>query len=186
MLCEPIRCHDVSDFSYYALLLNYTGKTSNAQRNKEEPRTDVKTAGRPAMTHAISGTSGIYGIALVGEFVYVVRNYKKRLDVYDARTMTPQQRISLPGLCYSASSLAACPRNNCLYFGDWSDSTVHRVDLANTSLVKKWSVADKPEGLSVNKAHNVLVACLTDSVLQEYTTQGHLVREIRLRGGVCW
>jgi len=47
--------------------------------------------------------------------------------------------------------------------------------------VKKWEVAEKPEGLSVNKAHNVLVACLTDSVVEEYTTNGRLVRQIRLR-----
>ena len=160
------------------------------QRNEEEPAgTDVRTADvhcRPVATHnctCIPGTSGVYGIALLGEFVYVVRNYKKKIDVYDAVKMKLRRRISLPGLSYSASSLAACPRNNCLYVGDWNDLTVHRVDLENSNLVKKWPVADKPEGLSVNEAHNVLVACMTDSLLQEYTTRGHLVRQIKLREG---
>jgi len=54
-----VRCHSVSDFSYDALLLNYTGKTSDAQRNEEELTTGVQTAGvsssRLAMTHAVSG-----------------------------------------------------------------------------------------------------------------------------------
>ena len=158
------------------------------QRNEKEPRTDVVTAGvsgRPVMTHAIPGSTGVYGIALIGEFVYVVRNYEKKLYVYEATTMRFHRRISLNGLSHSASSLAACPKHNCLYFGDWNDLTVHRVDLANTKLVKKWEVAEKPEGLSVNEAHNVLVACLTDSVLEEYTTNGHLVHATDQAVGWC-
>jgi len=41
-----------------------------------------------------------------------------------------------------------------------------------------------PEGLSVNRAHNLLVSCLTRNKIQEYTTIGDLVREIRLPDGV--
>jgi len=44
-------------------------------------------------------------------------------------------------------------------------------------------VAD-PAGLSVNRAHNVVVACCGDNKLQEYTTHGSLVREICLQAGV--
>jgi len=54
--------------------------------------------------------------------MYVVRNYEKKLYVYEATTMRLHRRISLTGLFYSASSLAACPKHNCLYFGDWNIS----------------------------------------------------------------
>jgi len=135
-------------------------------------------------THTIPGSSAVYGIASLGEFVYVVRNYAKRIDVYRVATMTLQRRLPLPQLSYSASGMAACSKNNCLYVGDWSDNSVIRVNLANSNKVKKWEVANKPEGLSVNQGHNVLVACLADSVLEEYTTDGCLVRQIVLKAGV--
>jgi len=45
--------------------------------------------------------------------------------------------------------------------------------------VKLWSVASGPRGLSVNKAHNVVVVCCYRvNKIQEYTTHGTLVREI--------
>jgi len=50
--------------------------------------------------------------------------------------------------------------------------------------VKKWSVACLPAGLSVNKAHNLVVTCSGAKTLQEYTTHGTLVREICLQAGV--
>jgi len=47
--------------------------------------------------------------------------------------------------------------------------------------VKQWSVASRPAGLSVNKEHNVVVACYGADKLQEYTTHGTLVREMSLQ-----
>jgi len=57
------------------------------------------------------------------------------------------------------------------------------MDLATDSM-KAWRVGEKPRGLSVNGDHNVLVACLDNNKLQEYTTDGRLVREIRLPAGL--
>ena len=47
--------------------------------------------------------------------------------------------------------------------------------------MKQWSVASRPAGLSVNKEHNVVVACYGADKLQEYTTHGTLVREMSLQ-----
>ena len=55
------------------------------------------------------------------------------------------------------------------------------VELSGSNAVKKWSVASGPTGLSVNIAHNSVVACLGVEQLQEYTTHGSLVREICLQ-----
>ena len=47
--------------------------------------------------------------------------------------------------------------------------------------MKSWLVGSNPVGLSVNKAHNVVVTCHGANKLQEYTTDGSLVREISLQ-----
>jgi len=49
---------------------------------------------------------------------------------------------------------------------------------------RRLSVAREPKGLSVNEAHNVLVACYKAKRIQEYTTHGTLVRDICLKAGV--
>jgi len=93
--------------------------------------------------------------------------------------MELQQRLLVPKLS-CVSGIVACSRFNCLYVGDWDISSVHRVDLSRPNTSKNWSVARIPEGLSVNSAHNVLVSCLLENKLQEYTTRGDLVKEVRL------
>jgi len=82
---------------------------------------------------------------------------------------------------HNVVGLAACSSNNCLYASDHNNSRIHRVDLSDSSAAKQWSVASGPAGLSVNKEHNVVVACYEAHKLQEYTTHGTLVREISLQ-----
>jgi len=48
----------------------------------------------------------------------------------------------------------------------------------------EWSVELPPTGLSVNSAHNVLVACGENPVFLEYTTNGCLVRRVTLQPDV--
>ena len=81
----------------------------------------------------------------------------------------------------SYKGLAACASNHCIYASDGGNSSVHRVQLSGSNAAKKWSVANGPRGLSVNKAHNLVVACFEANKLQEYTTHGTLVREICLQ-----
>ena len=51
--------------------------------------------------------------------------------------------------------------------------------------VIKWKVSGSPRGLSVNSQHNLLVTCWRQQHrLIEYTTRGHLVREILLHDDV--
>ena len=125
----------------------------------------------------------MYDVTSVGNRVYVIRNLETEVEVYDAKTMTLQKRLRIPVLS-DVSSIVGCPHYNCLYAGDWKFRTVHRVDLAKPHASKNWAVAKIPEGLSVTSAHNLLVSCLTRNKIQEYTTIGDLVREIRLPDGV--
>ena len=111
------------------------------------------------------------------DHVYVVRFGKMKVDVYDALTFTVEKCLQVS---FGVSDIAACSRNICLYLSDSNDPSIHRVNLGRT---KKWPVANYPHGLLVNANHNVLAACLTEKKLQEYTTDGRLVREICLPAG---
>jgi len=124
----------------------------------------------------------------LGDDVFVVRWGGKEVGVYDAATFTLRGQIAVPRLRYSYG-LAACAHNKCLYVSDCSHDSfhdsfhdrLHAVELSGRNAVTKWSVAGRPAGLSVNKACNVLVACYKAEKVQEYTTYGTPVREVRLK-----
>jgi len=112
--------------------------------------------------------------------IFVLRSHSRQVEVYNARTFALQRSIALPAMILQSRSLTACARNNCLYASDGHKNAIHRVRLSGVNAVKMWSVAEDPAGLSVNKAHNVVVACRGADKIQEYTTRGTLVREISL------
>ena len=125
-------------------------------------------------------------VAILGDEVFIVRAYSKQVEVYNAMSLTLQRHITVPGTGSFIIGLAACARNHCLYMSNWWYSRIQRVDLSagSNDAVKCWSVSTLPAGLSVNRSHNVLVACWGQNKLQEYTTHGSLLREMRLKAGV--
>jgi len=126
----------------------------------------------------------VLAVTSLGDDVFVARWNSQQVEVYDAKTLTLQRRLTVPGLGQWPSGLAACPNNNCLYASDFHNNCVHRVELSGSNAVKYWPVASGPTGLSVNSEHNLIVACYAANKLQEYTTHGSLVREICLQAGV--
>jgi len=140
--------------------------------------TAVKS-GAPKLTHVIpsQGRRLVFAVTSLGNEVFVLRWIsQQQVEVYDASTFTLQRYITVPGLGDWPRGLAACAHYKCLYVSD--DNNIHRAELSGSSAVKKWSVGGGPRGLSVNKEHNVVVACLWADKIQEYTTHGDLVREI--------
>jgi len=131
------------------------------------------------LTHVIPGDKDVHAVTSLGDDVFVVRYHSQQVEVYSAGTFTLQRHIMVPGLKLSYG-LAACAKHQCLYVSDYQHDSVHRAELPGSQAVKQWSVASDPRGLSVNKAHNVVVVCLEANKIQEYTTHGALVREISL------
>jgi len=133
------------------------------------------------LTHVIpsQGRGIVTAVTSLGNEVFVLREEsQQQVEVYDASTFTLQRNITVPELGIWSYGLAACAHYKCLYVSD--DNNIHRAELSGSSAVKKWSVASCPRGLSVNKEHNVVVACFEADKIQEYTTHGALVREISL------
>ena len=135
-----------------------------------------------SLTHVIPSQGFYrYAVASLGDEVFVACHNSQDIAVYDAGSFTLRRRLTVPGLGSLCYGLAACISNNCLYASDYENSGIHRVGLSGGSAVIKWSVAGHPAGLSVNKAHNVVVTCCQANKLLEYTTHGTLVREISLQ-----
>jgi len=127
---------------------------------------------------------GVTAVTLLNDDVFVLRYNSNHVQVYDAVSCTLRRHIAVHGLGHWSITfgLAACAHHKCLYVSDCSDY-IHRAELTDrpSETVMNWSVASYPAGLSVNKAHNVVVACYDAIKLQEYTTHGSLVREICLQ-----
>jgi len=145
----------------------------------------------PRLTHIIPSAAGNTGpvaaVTSLGDEVFVTRLESQQVEVYDATTCTFQRRIWIPGLGVhhgGAYGLAACAHYQCLYASDLLQNRIHRAELTGKNAVKELSVASAARGLSVNKAHNVVVTCLEAMKIQEYTTHGTLVREIDLQNTV--
>jgi len=140
----------------------------------------------PTLTHLIPSQDrdSVTAVTSLDDDVFAVRYKSQQVEVYDAATFTLQRHITVDGLGSFTWGMTACARNKCLYLSNNSNASVHRVELSGSNAVKKWSVASRPAGLSVNIAHNLVVACSAANKLQEYTTHGSLVREICLQAGV--
>ena len=138
------------------------------------------------LTHVFHGRSTANAVTSLGDDVFVIRYKSQHVRVYDAMTFTLRREIKVAGLGSEACGIAACARNKCLYLSsyDRDNSTVHRITLSGKTVVNRWSVGSCAAGLSVNKAHHLVVACKGADKLQEYTTNGMCVREICLKADV--
>jgi len=140
----------------------------------------------PTLTHVIPSQDShrVNAVTSLDDDVFVTRYTSQQVEVYDAITSTLRRHITVEGLSGCVSGITACTRNKCLYLSNNDNNSVNRVELSDSNTLKQWSVASFPVGLSVNIAHNLVVTCKGANKLQEYTTQGSLVREICLQSGV--
>jgi len=139
----------------------------------------------PTVTHVIPSQGGgyVWAVTSLDDDVFVAHYSSQEVEVYDAGTFTLQRHITVQGLSH-CTGMTSCARNRCLYLSSCDINSVHRVELSGGNAVKTWSVVSRPYGLSVNIAHNLVVACYSANKLQEYTTHGSLVRDICLQAGV--
>ena len=78
--------------------------------------------------------------------------------------------------------MTLCEHYCCIYISDWRVECIHRLDAQGAAT--QWPVNDKPQGLSVNAQHNLLITCRKARKIKEFTTDGHIVRTVGLPGGV--
>jgi hypothetical protein len=144
-----------------------------------------------SLIHVISPDDdrSVVSLTSIHGLLFVLRSpSEQRIQVYDVNSFGLQGfDVPVKGLSDAAtrSALTSCVANNCLYVSDWDKDAVHKVDLTMGNKVSAWQVASGPTGLSVNAACNLLVTCSAVDTLQEYTSNGSLIREIRLQSNVA-
>ena len=137
--------------------------------------------------HTLNADNYVGTTALLNDQLFVSHNSAQRVSVCNTTSFQLQRQLIIPGLGSRVSGPAACATNNVLYVSDYFNQVIHKVDLFITSgdsVVSRWGVASGPYGLSVNRAHNVIVALFRK--VQEYTPSGSLVREIHDSNNYLW
>ena len=152
--------------------------------------TSYSVVNDPALLLTTPGRHAVYGVTTMHGQVSVVRYEVPEVEVYAADTLVLERTLAVKGLL-RPYDLTSSPKHSCLYIADIqqenvfrdSGSLVHRIDLNGNDLT--WSLSDVISSLSVGTGgQNVIVVCDAVPKLREYTTDGHLIREICLQDGV--
>ena len=130
------------------------------------------------LVHSIATGSAVAGVTCLGDEVFVLRQNKAQVDVYDVNTLTRLRQIPVSGLVYP-QDIASCAINNWLYICDLNGKRVYRVEPKGSST--NWTVDGNPESLSITARCSVLVTFRAQSKLAEFTPDGQLIREISLQ-----
>ena len=113
-------------------------------------------------------------VTLLGLYV------RHQVEVYDVINYRLQCRLAVPNL-RGLTDVTSCEHYRCVYIADHIDECIHRVDAQGAPIAAtRWAVNDKPVGLSVNAAHNVLVTCREVRKIKEFSSHGGLLRELTL------
>ena len=133
----------------------------------------------PVRLHTISGSEIVQGITILDRKIFVVRKMQSFVNMYDATSFCFLSKFKVNELSDSRD-IISCSHNNCLYISDYAQ-LIHRVCGDDNRIITNWAVDGKPYGLSVNcrKMCNLLVTSESGNV-EEYTTDGNLVRVIHL------
>jgi len=122
---------------------------------------------------------------LAGELYLLREKGRDQVEVYDVISYHLLCCLTVPDI-YSDTvvDMISCEHYRCVYIGDDIGECVHRLDAQGAFTL--WTVNDKPQGLSVNAAHNVIVACRVVRKIKEFSSHGDLLREIALPNDVNW
>jgi len=132
----------------------------------------------------------VCGVATLDNDLFVSRWGMPQIQVYNATTGAHVRSLPIPDA--NTCGLVACGFSRCLYFVATSSNVVYKLSLVENSTAMNASPLGGQTayvqacGLSVNKDHNLLVAYYSAHKLQEYTTDGVLVRDVNLQPHITY
>jgi len=127
---------------------------------------------RTATGEAVCGVT-----SLAGEIYLLRRKERDQVEVYDSTAYRLQRSLTVPN-ARAFTDMTSCEHYYSVYIGDDIVECVHRLNVQGA--VTRWTVHDKPQSMSVNAAHNVLVTCPVVRKLKEFSSNGNLLREVAL------
>jgi len=130
------------------------------------------------LVHPLPEGEEVWGVTLLAGEIYLLRwKGRDQVEVYDVTSYRLQRRLTVPNAWWF-TDMTSCEHNRCVYIGNHSSNCVHRLDVQGA--VTQWAVDNLPWGLSVNAAHNVLVACPDVRKIKEFSSHGDLLRDLTL------
>ena len=135
--------------------------------------------GQVQVVHTMPEGRPVCGVTSLVDEVFLLRLKMGRdqVEVYDVITYRLQRCITVPNL-RGVCDVVSCEHYHCVYIADFAFMCIHRVDVQGGATTQ-WAVNDIPAGLSVTKAHNVLVTCYVGKI-KEFSSHGDLLREMTL------
>jgi len=134
------------------------------------------------VVHTLPEGEPVAGVTSLADEVYVLRpKDRDQVEVYDVITYRLLRCITVPDI-RSCTDMTSCEHYRCVYIGDHIVECIHRLDVQGAAT--RWAVNDKPQRLSVNAAHNVLVTCSLVRKIKEFSSHGDLLRELTLSDDV--
>jgi len=134
------------------------------------------------LVHTLPEGRPVYGVTSLAGEIYLVRDKEgDQVEVYDVITYRLQRCLTVPNI-RSCTDMTSCEHCRCVYMSDGDGECVHRLDVQGA--FTRWTVKDKPSGLSVNTSLNVIVTCDVVRKIKEFSSRGVSVREIALPGDV--
>jgi len=131
------------------------------------------------VVHTLPEGKDVWGVTSLGDEVFVLRDKgRDEIEVYDVITYRLVRCITVPNL-RGFADMTSCEHYHCVYIADPFVMCIHRVDVQGGATTR-WAVNDEPAGLSVTKAHNVLVTCRVVCKIKEFSSHGDLLREMTL------
>jgi len=110
------------------------------------------------VVHTLPEGPSVHGVTSLADEVFLLRNKERdQLEVYDATTYCLQRCLTVPNI-RSFVEITSFEHYLCVYVSDSVVECIHRLD-SQGKAVTQWPVNDEPFGLSVNRAHNLLVTC---------------------------
>jgi len=130
------------------------------------------------LVHTLPEGRPVFGVTLLAGEIYLLRaKGRDQVEVYDVITYHLQRCLTVPNI-RGLADMTSCEHYHCVYISDHDGECVHRLDVQGA--FTRWTVNDKPAGLSVNTSHNVIVTCRLVSKIKEFSSRGVLIRQIIL------
>jgi len=159
--------------------------------------------------HVIAtGFTGVIGLAVLNDKMYVSCSGNQRIAVYSPTTFNFQQYLhcrcshcgyhseSVISQCGCTGNrnrhrfpythtyqlkhfIVACDVNNCIYVA--TTSHINEIAIGQNNTLSRWSIGNAPLSLSITTSQSLLVAFSNTSFLEEYSLQGQSLRQINLQ-----